>query len=108
MLINFAEDRLHAAAEEIGEQAIPLRINLTEPESVRGMMPGILDKVGQLDVFHANAGSYIGGDLVDGDADAFDRMLNLNINAVFRGVHAVLPHTIGRPRTSSGRSRTAR
>ena len=34
--------------------------------------------------------------MVDGDPDAWDRMLNLNINAVFRTVHAVLPHMVGR------------
>src|SRR6185295_12441908 len=32
------------------------------------------------------------------DPDAWDRMLNLNINAVFRTVHAVLPHMVGRKR----------
>jgi ribitol 2-dehydrogenase len=32
----------------------------------------------------------------EGDPDAWDRMLNLNINAAFRTVHAVLPHMIGR------------
>ncbi len=29
-----------------------------------------------------------------GDPDAWDRMLNLNINATFRSIHAVLPHMI--------------
>jgi ribitol 2-dehydrogenase len=33
---------------------------------------------------------------VDGDPDAWDRMLNLNINAAFRSVHAVLPHMVER------------
>jgi ribitol 2-dehydrogenase len=60
------------------------------------MLPRLLEKTGQLDIFHANAGSYIGGDVVDGDPDAWDRMLNLNVNAVFRTVHAVLPHMIER------------
>ena len=55
------------------------------------MMPKILEQAGELDVFHANAGSYVGGEVVDGDPDAWDRMLNLNVNAVFRSVHAVLP-----------------
>ena len=32
----------------------------------------------------------------DGDPDAWDRMLNLNINAAFRSVHAVLPHMVER------------
>jgi ribitol 2-dehydrogenase len=33
---------------------------------------------------------------VDGDADAWDRMLNLNINATFRAIRAVLPHMVER------------
>jgi ribitol 2-dehydrogenase len=50
----------------------------------------------QLDIFHANAGAYIGGDVATGDPDAWDRMLNLNINACFRSINAVLPHMIER------------
>jgi ribitol 2-dehydrogenase len=52
--------------------------------------------LGHLDIFHANAGSYIGGDLIDADNDAIDRMLNLNINVVMKNVHDVLPHMIER------------
>ena len=60
------------------------------------MMPEILDKAGQLDIFHANAGVLCRRRVLDGDPDAWDRMLNLNINAVFRTIHAVLPHMVER------------
>ena len=60
------------------------------------MMPQILERTGDLDIFHANAGSYVGGEVLEGDPDAWDRMLNLNINAAFRSVHAVLPHMVER------------
>jgi ribitol 2-dehydrogenase len=60
------------------------------------MMPRLLEKAGQLDIFHANAGSYVGGEVLGGDPDAWDRMLNLNVNAVFRCIHAVLPHMVER------------
>jgi ribitol 2-dehydrogenase len=96
VLVDRAEDRLKEICAELGPQAVPVVVDLTNPDSVATMMPQILDKAGQLDIFHANAGSYIGGEIVDGDPDAWDRMLNLNINAVFRTVHAVLPHMIGR------------
>jgi ribitol 2-dehydrogenase len=96
VLIDRAEDRLREVCAELGPNAIPLVVDLTDPKSVAGMMPGILEKTGCLDIFHANAGSYIGGEVVDGDPDAWDRMLNLNINAVFRTVHAVLPHMVER------------
>src|SRR5918994_7301851 len=96
VLVDRAEESLKAICSELGPQAIPLVIDLTDPKSVAGMMPQILEKAGKLDIFHANAGSYIGGEVVEGDPDAWDRMLNLNINAVFRSVHAVLPHMVER------------
>lgn len=94
VLIDRAEDRLRTLCAEMGPKAIPLVVDLSSPSSVSGMMAQILDKAGGLDIFHANAGAYIGGDVVEGDPDAWDRMLNLNINAVFRSIHAVLPHMV--------------
>jgi ribitol 2-dehydrogenase len=96
VLVDFNEQRLNELCAELGERAIPVMINLTDPASVATMMPQILAKAGKLDIFHANAGSYVGGEVVDGDPDAWDRMLNLNINAVFRCIHAVLPHMVER------------
>lgn len=95
-LVDRAEDALKQVCEELGPQAFPVVVDLTNPKSVAGMMPRILEKAGQLDIFHANAGAYVGGEVVDGDPDAWDRMLNLNINAAFRSIHAVLPHMIER------------
>ena len=96
VLVDRAEDRLKEVVAELGDGAIPLVVDLTNPASVATMMPGILEKAGQLDIFHANAGSYVGGEILNGDPDAWDRMLNLNINSVFRSVHAVLPHMVER------------
>jgi ribitol 2-dehydrogenase len=96
VLIDRAEDRLADVCSQLGPQAIPLTTDVTDARSVAAMMPNILDQTGQLDAFHANAGSYVGGEVIDGDPDAWDRMLNLNVNAVFRSVQAVLPHMVGR------------
>ncbi|ANM13129.1 MULTISPECIES: SDR family oxidoreductase [unclassified Rhizobium] len=96
VLVDRNEEALKEICSTLGANAIALVIDLTDPESVAGMMPQILAKAGQLDIFHANAGSYIGGEVLGGDPDAWDRMLNLNINAAFRSVHAVLPHMVER------------
>lgn len=96
VLIDRDEERLRALCAEEGPEAMPLVVDLADPASVATMVPGILAAAGRIDVFHANAGSYVGGDLVDGDPDAFDRMLSLNVNAVVRTVRLVLPHMIER------------
>lgn len=96
VLIDRAADKLQQLCAELGPNALPLVIDLAAPTSVAEMLPGILAQAGQLDIFHANAGAYVGGSFADGDPDQWDRMLTLNINAVFRTVHAVLPHMIER------------
>lgn len=96
LLIDRAAVRLDAISAELGPRAIPVVIDLLDPASVATMMPQILAKAGKLDIFHANAGSYVGGEVVDGDPDVWDRMLSLNVNAVFRTIHAVLPHMVER------------
>jgi ribitol 2-dehydrogenase len=95
-LVDRAEDALTHLCAEFGPRALPVVVDLTDPTSVATMLPRILEKFGRLDIFHANAGAYIGGEVVEGDPDAWDRMLNLNVNAAFRSVRAVLPHMVER------------
>jgi ribitol 2-dehydrogenase len=95
-LIDRAGDALKSLCAELGPEAFPVVVNLTEPASVASMMPQILAKFERLDIFHANAGSYVGGEVVHGNPDDWDRMLNLNINATFRSIQAVLPHMVER------------
>lgn len=96
VLVDRAEETLHRECEDLGPNAFALTVDLLDSQSVAGMMPAILERVGKLDIFHANAGAYVGGRFAEGNPDDWDRMLNLNINAVFRCVHAVLPHMIAR------------
>lgn len=96
VLIDRARDRLHSLCEELGDAAHPLVVDLLDGAQVSGMMPGIEALVGPLDIFHANAGAYVGGPAAEGDPDVWDRMLNLNINAAFRSVRTVLPSMIAR------------
>ena len=96
VLIDRAEDRLRALCEELGPEAHPLVVDLMEGAAVSGILPRILKRTGRLDIFHANAGAYIGGDVTEGDPDVWDRVLHLNVNAAFRSIHAVLPHMVER------------
>lgn len=94
VLIDRAAEKLQTICADLGSEAIPVVVDLLDSASVATMLPQILEKAGGLDIFHANAGAYVGGDIVDGNPDEWDIMLNLNINAAFRTIHAVLPHMI--------------
>ena len=93
-------DRNEAALTELvaksRRKAIAQVTDLLDADSCAAMIPEVLAKTGRIDILHCNAGIYIGGDLVDTNALAIDRMLNVNINAVIKNVHAVLPHMIER------------
>jgi len=78
--------------DRLGDRAIAQVTNLLDPESCKAMVPEVLAKVAHIDILYCNAGSYIGGDLDQTDPDSIDRMLNLNVNAVMKNVHAVIPH----------------
>jgi ribitol 2-dehydrogenase len=96
VLVDRDEAALAAICSRHGGAAMPLVVDLLDPAGCASLMPRILAQAGQLDIFHANAGSYVGGDLIDADNTAIDRMLNLNVNVVMKNVHDVLPHMIGR------------
>ncbi len=90
------EARLAVLTEELGSGSLAHVVDLLDAESCDRMIPEVLAKVGHIDILHCNAGTYIGGDLVDTNAQAIDRMLNLNVNVVMKNVHAVMPHMIER------------
>lgn len=96
VLIDRDAQALAKACETLGSNALPLVLDLLDPAQCASMPGRILALAGRLDVFHANAGLYVGGDLIDATDDAIDRMLHLNINVVMKNVRGVLPHMIAR------------
>ena len=96
VLVDRDAAALEALCSVFGDAAIPLVIDLLDATACATLAPRVLETAGQIDILHANAGIYVGGDLVDADTSAIDRMLNLNVNVVMKNVHDVLPHMIAR------------
>src|SRR5260370_22257484 len=96
VLIDRDEKALRAICSKHGDSAVPLIIDLLNPEQCASLLDRVLATTDQLDILHANAGSYIGGDLIETDLNAIDRMLNLNVNVVMKNVRTVIPHMIER------------
>ncbi|MFN7024880.1 MAG: SDR family oxidoreductase [Pseudorhizobium sp.] len=92
VMVDWNEKALNDLVATLGDKAIPQVTNLLDADSCAAMIPEILLKVDHIDILYCNAGTYIGGDLTETTAEEIDRMLNLNINAVMKNVHAVVPH----------------
>lgn len=87
-----SSDKLNALAAELGPNTIVIVADQAQPGDVDHMVAEAITGLGHLDIFFANAGIYISGDVAGQDPDAWDQLLTININAVFRGVRAALPH----------------
>ena len=82
--------RQAAAATE----AITVPTDLAVPADVERMVATTLDHFGRIDIFLANAGLYVPGEVKDGDPDAWEEMIAVNVSSVFRAIRAVLPGMI--------------
>ena len=96
VMVDWNEKALNDLVAKLGDRAIPQVTNLLDADSCNAMIPEILKKVDHIDILYCNAGTYIGGDLTETTPEAIDRMLNLNVNAVMKNVHAVVPHMSAR------------
>ncbi|WP_425648585.1 SDR family oxidoreductase [Agrobacterium radiobacter] len=92
VMVDWNEKALNDLVAKLGDRAIPQVTNLLDADSCNAMIPEILAKVDHIDILYCNAGTYIGGDLTETTPEAIDKMLNLNVNAVMKNVHAVVPH----------------
>jgi ribitol 2-dehydrogenase len=87
-------DRLDALARELGSAAISVPADVTRGEDVIGIVEKTIEHFGRVDVLLANAGIYFPTRMPEGNPDDWARLIDVNINGVFRCVHAVLPHMI--------------
>ena len=84
-------DKLRALAAELRAETLVVRADMTEPADIKRMVERTLEQFGRIDVLFANAGIFIQGDFADYDMDAVSRMLRINVDAVMRCAHAVIP-----------------
>lgn len=95
-LVARSADKLDALAAELGGDAIAIPADVTQPSDVARVVETATARFGAIDVLFANAGAYVAGPVVEGDPDAWDAVIDLNVASVFRLVHAVLPGMIAR------------
>ncbi|MFJ2815335.1 SDR family oxidoreductase [Streptomyces sp. NPDC087294] len=87
-------DRLAALAQAIearGGSALPHRLDVTDPASMRSFVAAAQDRYGRVDVLVNNAGVMPLSRLDALRTDEWDRMIDVNLRGVLHGIAAVLP-----------------
>lgn len=87
-------ERLEALAAELGGTTLSLQTDVTVGEDVARLVEETIYQFGRIDVLFANAGIYIPGEVAEGEPDAWAKLMDVNVDGVFRCVHAVLPHML--------------
>ena len=84
-------DKMEALAAQLDTDSLVLRADMTAPADIVNMVERTIERFGRIDVLLANAGIYIKGQFADGDIDELTRLLAINVDAVLRAAHAVIP-----------------
>jgi len=80
--------------EKEGGQAVFATIDVTKPEDCERMVKTALDSFGDVDILYNNAGAGIRKKVHEHTDEEWKFVLDTNLNAMFRGARAVLPHFI--------------
>jgi 3-oxoacyl-[acyl-carrier protein] reductase len=84
--------RIDELIKDEGGQAVFARIDVTQQADCDHMLTTALDNFGDLDILYNNAGGGIRKKLHEHTDEEWNFVLNLNLNGMFRGARAVLPH----------------
>jgi ribitol 2-dehydrogenase len=93
-LVGRSAQKLEAVASKAGGDALVLPVDLAERGAVAQVVDATIERFGRIDIVLPNAGLYIPGDVAEGDPDAWDELIAINVNSVFRLARAVLPGMI--------------
>jgi NAD(P)-dependent dehydrogenase (short-subunit alcohol dehydrogenase family) len=77
-----------------GGHALFANVDVTQQQDCDRMVATALEKFGDLDILYNNAGGGIRKKIHEHTDEEWNFILNLNLNAMFRGARAVLPHFI--------------
>lgn len=91
-LVGLEPDRLKALALELGPSASWCEADVRDGESVRLTIGESAEAMGGIDRVVANAGVVAYGTVRHADDASFDRVIDVNLNGVFRTLKHATPH----------------
>jgi len=90
------QDRLEAAAKEVGDQVLAVVGDLTNNNDLDNVISKTLNAFGKIDIVVNNGGVFAGFPLHETKDEDWDTIMDTNIRSVFQLTKRVLPHMMKR------------
>jgi len=94
--VGLEPEELARVAQECGGGALWFEADVTDLDAVERAVDATVEQTGGIDVVVANAGIASAGSVRDTPAEAFERVIDVNVLGVYRTVRTCLPHVIER------------
>ena len=91
-LIGLEPDRLRTLADDLGPAASWWEADVRDGAALRSAIDGSAETMGGVDIVVANAGVVAYGTVRQMDAASFERVVDINLNGVFRTLKYATPH----------------
>jgi NAD(P)-dependent dehydrogenase (short-subunit alcohol dehydrogenase family) len=91
-LIGLEPDRLRSLAEDLGASALWQEADVRDGTALRPAIDHCAEAMGGIDVVVANAGIAAYGTVHQADEASFERVVDINLNGVFRTLKYATPH----------------
>jgi len=85
-----------AESGRLGAEAFAIQGDVAQEADARSLVTATIDRFGQLDILVNNAGIMVRGPLLEVPADAYRRMLDINVTGTIQCTRYALPPMIGR------------
>lgn len=78
--------------EQLGRRARAYQADNADAQQVSAVVEAVLADFGRIDILVNNAGMFLAGDLDAQSLEDYERIMNVNVRAVFAAVQAAWPH----------------
>ncbi|MGY3186104.1 3-oxoacyl-ACP reductase FabG [Lysinibacillus sp. TE18511] len=94
VIADFNEEAGVSAAQQLGDEALFVQVNVAEKESVKKLVSTVIEQVGRVDILVNNAGITRDAMLSKMTEEQFQQVLDVNLTGVFHCTQEVIPHMV--------------
>jgi len=94
VIADFNEEAGVSAAQQLGDEALFVQVNVAEKESVKKLVSTVIEHVGRVDILVNNAGITRDAMLSKMTEEQFQQVLDVNLTGVFHCTQEVIPHMV--------------